>query len=398
MLPMEYFCQRLRSNPLTTLLWMSGGIEPVMLPFSMRPAQEKLEEVARKPERNPEPAKVVTLPTAKVRVTTLGLDRTAKIAACLLAAAFLWLGLRSTGLLQSISSGGRGSGIGTASDVSSVTASARRVGEEVPVAATGTMASIRRAIAARAAVEMTDSFRNGMENWGAASKSWAKGWSRHADGYVRTGELALFGPSAKFKDYRLEFFGQVESKSMGWVVRAADKQNYYAMKFTVLEPGLRPILALVTYPVVGGKRGHTVTTPLSAMVHKRQAFHVAVDVRGRRFTTSIEGEQVSSFTDNLLAGGGIGFFSETGERARLYWMKVSKNQDWLGRICLMIAGNDGGAATTAEFWPQVPPQRPAPARPQPAQVVLAATVSGYTDFNPQRAKITKIERKNQWNS
>jgi hypothetical protein len=79
-------------------------------------------------------------------------------------------------------------------------------------------------------------------------------------------------------------------------------------------------------------------------------------------------------------------------------MKVSKNQDWLGRICLMIAGNDGGAATTAEFWPQVPPQRPAPARPQPAQVVLAATVSGYTDFNPQRAKITKIERKNQWNS
>src|SRR4029453_12334151 len=82
MLPMEYFCQRLRSNPLTTLLWMSGGIEPVMLPFSMRPAQEKLEEVAKKPERNPEPAKVVTLPTAKVRVTTLGLDRTAKIAAC----------------------------------------------------------------------------------------------------------------------------------------------------------------------------------------------------------------------------------------------------------------------------------------------------------------------------
>ena len=115
----------------------------------------------------------------------------------------------------------------------------------------------------------------------------------------------MFSPSANYKDYRLEFFGQVESKSMGWVVRAQDKQNYYAMKFTVIEPGLRPILALVTYPVVGGKPGHKLTTPLSAMVHNRQAYHVAVDVRGSRFTTSIEGEQVSSFTDSALAQGGM---------------------------------------------------------------------------------------------
>ena len=239
---------------------------------------------------------------------------------------------------------------------------------------------------------MTDSFRNGMENWGVTSKSWAAGWSRHSDGYVRTGDLALFKPSSTFKDYRLEFYGQIESKSMGWVVRAQDRQNYYAMKFSVIEPGLRPIIALVHYSVVGGKRGARVTTPLSVMVHNNQPYHVAVDVRGNRFTTSIEGEQVGSWTDSALASGGIGFFSETGERARLYWMKVAKNQDWLGRICSYLAG-DATGAVTADLWgPQMPLPQREPARPAPVEMAVEAARAGFSSFSPQRAKISKYER------
>ena len=33
------------------------------------------------------------------------------------------------------------------------------------------------------------------------------------------GELALFKPTLKFTDYRMEFSGQIENKSLAWVVR-----------------------------------------------------------------------------------------------------------------------------------------------------------------------------------
>jgi hypothetical protein len=46
----------------------------------------------------------------------------------------------------------------------------------------------------------------------------------------------------------------------------------------------------------------------------------------------------------------VGFFADAGEKARLYWMRVSKNEDFIGRICAYITGN----TTTAELWPQNP--------------------------------------------
>ena len=187
-----------------------------------------------------------------------------------------------------------------------------------------------------------------MESWNAAPRTWAPGWSRNPDGYVRTGQLALYRPSAAYSDYRLEFFGQIESNSMDWVVRARDLQNYYAMKFTVVEPGLRPIIAMVHYPVVGGKKGHKVEVPLSVMVHDNTPFHVAVEVKGDRMITSIEGQEVDRWTDDTLASGGVGFFSEPGERARLYWMKLVTNDDLLGRICAYLSGgSEEGSDTTA---------------------------------------------------
>ena len=42
--------------------------------------------------------------------------------------------------------------------------------------------------------------------------------------------------------------------------------------------------------------------------------------------------------DDRLRAGGVGFFSEAGEHARLYWVKVSNNTDWLGRLCGMLSG------------------------------------------------------------
>jgi hypothetical protein len=196
----------------------------------------------------------------------------------------------------------------------------------------------RQAIRNRAALELDDNFRGGLQRW-AGGRNWAQSWTHDPAGYMRTGQLALYQPSLKLTDYRLEFFAQIERQSLGWVVRARDTQNYYAMKFTIMEPGPRPMLSVVRYPVIGGKKGIRVQVPIRAMIHNDRPYRVQVDVKGNRFSTLVEGQVVDTWSDDTLPAGGVGFFSEAGERARLYWMKVSSNTDVLGRVCGALAAS-----------------------------------------------------------
>jgi hypothetical protein len=127
---------------------------------------------------------------------------------------------------------------------------------------------------------------------------------------------------------------------------------------------------MVYYPVVAGKPGHRVEVPLSVMVHDKQPYHVAVQVSGNRVTASIEGQEVDSWTDDLLPSGTVGFFADAGESARLYWMRVSKNDDFLGRVCAFLSGSaestqTGASTQTASILPRSRPS-PQPARPVPA--------------------------------
>jgi hypothetical protein len=74
-------------------------------------------------------------------------------------------------------------------------------------------------------------------------------------------------------------------------------------------------------------------------------------------------------------------------------MKVSKNQDWIGRICSYIAGPGDGTNTTAELWgPAIPAPPQAPSKPRPQEFAMAATLEW------RLAKTNQDERINTWNS
>jgi hypothetical protein len=62
-----------------------------------------------------------------------------------------------------------------------------------------------------------------------------------------------------------------------------------------------------------------------------------MQVRGDSFTTSVQDRIVDFWSDDRLARGGVGFFSEKGERARLRWVEVSHQYDTLGRLCALLA-------------------------------------------------------------
>lgn len=342
--------------------------------LAARPIFDRLEEedesTQKRDEKEPAFLGIFSMPeTSAISHRKAGRLAVIAIAASVAVALVLWFGanagkfgrnLLNQGAAEMAASSHLGSDAAGTPETSSTAAPGAQPG---PRAFQHPLEWVRSAAVKRATTHLAESFDNGMAAWGVKSNDWAPGWSRSPDGYVRPGQLALFQPTLNYADYRMEFFGQIENKSLSWVVRGRDTQNYYAMKVRIVKPGLRPLLSMVHYPVVEGKQGHTVELPLSIMVHNDIPYHVSVEVKGSHYTASIEGEEVASWSDDTLLTGGVGFFSEGGARARIYWMKLSKNDDWFGRFCGQIAGS-GEPRDTARLdcpaMPVPPLGRPAP--------------------------------------
>ena len=209
--------------------------------------------------------------------------------------------------------------------------------------------SIGQWMSQRATRTFADDFRAGLNQWKGVQPKWPKSWSYSTDGFIHPGQLALYRPSVPLSDYRFEFMAQIETKSVDWVVRAKDADNYYALKFTVVQPGPRPMVAMVRYPVIGGHAGARVQTPLRMMIHANTPYRVAVDVKGNRYRAYVEDQEADFWTDDHLKTGGVGFFSEAGEHARVYWVKLESHGDLLGRICGLLSGKSSKGATNKEI-------------------------------------------------
>ncbi len=196
---------------------------------------------------------------------------------------------------------------------------------------------LREAVENRAAIELSDDFRAGFAAWEGQSP-WQQSWKLSYDGYVLPGRLALYKPSMGMQNYRLEFLAQIERNAVSWVYRAQDTNHYYAAKIRIVQPGPLPTLSLVRYAVIAGKAQGRTEVPVRVVVQNGVPCAVACVVRGSTFTTLIAGEVVDVWTDSRLQRGGVGFFADAGERARLYWMKLSHQDDLLGKLCAYLRG------------------------------------------------------------
>ncbi len=213
-----------------------------------------------------------------------------------------------------------------------------------PAVKAGFWNSVQQQIVNRAAISLLDDFRNGLADW-EGSGEWAQAWSYDAAGFVRTGPMALYAPTRGLSDYRMEFLGQIERKSLGWVVRAADLKDYYAMKLTILSGGPQPTVALVRTPVIGGVQGAGKRTILPMAVREDTVYRVMTEVHGTHYAVTVQGQMVDSWIEPRLARGGIGLFSGKGEMARIRWVGVWHQYDTLGRLCAFVAPGGLGERT-----------------------------------------------------
>ncbi len=151
----------------------------------------------------------------------------------------------------------------------------------------------------------------------AGGGGWVTEWAGDPLGSKRGKQLTLYKPSMQLKDYRTEFVGQIDTTSLGWVFRVKDNTNYYAMKVRVVRPGVEPQIALTRYAVVNGVEGPRVDIPLDFSVRNDTLYKIQLEVRGPKFTTSIQGRAVDIWSDDRLNSGGFGFSNERGERAHI---------------------------------------------------------------------------------
>lgn len=188
----------------------------------------------------------------------------------------------------------------------------------------------------RAAVRLEENFQRGFASWWG-QPDWAESWRRSPSGYAEIGRLALWRPTRQMSDYQIEFLAQLGNRGIGWVFRAADLENYYAMRLAVMKPGPLPSLALIRTTVVAGKEQQKVQIPVRARIQQDVPVRVRMLIRGDGFTTWIADQLADYWRDDRFRAGGMGFFAEPGDRAQLYWVRLTHQDDFLGKLCAYLA-------------------------------------------------------------
>ncbi|MGH9648468.1 MAG: hypothetical protein ACRD4E_16815, partial [Bryobacteraceae bacterium] len=193
-----------------------------------------------------------------------------------------------------------------------------------------------QAVLDRAAVALREDFRTGLDDW--MNRAGARpSWASDAAGFVHPGALALYRPSLGLSDYQMQFVGMIDKKALSWVVRAADFNNYYAVRLAVLKPGPVPTIGVTRFAVMDGKIRDQVTTPLLMSARSDTVYRVSLDVHGDHYSLSVQDQPVDSWSEPKLAQGGVGFFSDQDAASRVTAVQVKGQYDMLGRLCAFLA-------------------------------------------------------------
>lgn len=200
--------------------------------------------------------------------------------------------------------------------------------------------SIGRTIRSRAPATVHEDFHSGLREWARVSARGTEAlraeagsgeWSFTADG-LKPGRLRIWKRSAELANYDLDFLGQIDRKSMGWAYRAMDAGNYYGTKLTILRAGPGPNVGLTRFVMLNGREAEKVQLPLPLSLTAGESYRVRVNVHGDRFLTSVNGQVISSWSDQRIRRGGVGFFSDEGESATVKWVSLSERDSLLGRV------------------------------------------------------------------
>jgi hypothetical protein len=149
---------------------------------------------------------------------------------------------------------------------------------------------------------------------------------------LHPGRLQFWKPTLKSVNYDVAFQGAIEKKAVSWAFRARDSSNYYATKLVLNKPGEVSGASIQRIIVENARVIPSVELPLPLKIEKDRPYQIAFAVRGNRFSTLLDGQLIDEWTDNRHKSGGVGFFSEEGESARIGWVAFAERKSLFGRL------------------------------------------------------------------
>ena len=199
--------------------------------------------------------------------------------------------------------------------------------------------SLSELVRSSAPVTLHHDFRAGLTEWTtAALQAGSKVDDPHdwriptAPTVVPPGSLRLWTRSTSLRNYQMEFEGQIEKRSLSWAFRASNSANFYAAKIIITKPGPQPNAGLVHYAMLNGHEMDRVQLPLPLTLVRGGNYRVRVSVQDDRFVTYLNGQAISSWTDQRLSRGGVGFFSDADDEQRVAWVNLSERDSFMGRM------------------------------------------------------------------
>jgi len=192
------------------------------------------------------------------------------------------------------------------------------------------------AIQARATVDLADDFHAGFSGW-SGKPGWESTWSLDGSGSAQPGRLALYRETIPLTDYRLEFSGQILAKALSFVFRASDLNNYQAVRIAIVKPGPLATISMVRYAVIAGHEGPRTQSPIPLTVRSDTLYKLVVAVQGEHYTVTVNGQFADAWSDGQFKSGGIGFFADKGDVARIRSVHVIDKEDFLGQLCSKVS-------------------------------------------------------------
>jgi hypothetical protein len=153
------------------------------------------------------------------------------------------------------------------------------------------------------------------------SGGWVAEWASDMSGSARGRQLSLYRPSTSMSDYRLEFLGSIQRRSLGCVFRVVDSNNYYAVK--LVEGRLGTPLSISRFAVIRGVERLHVERTLALITGVDTRLKVRLEAKGPRFTVWVQNQVVEDWEDDRLKTGGIGFLNERQESGEVQSVQIS---------------------------------------------------------------------------
>ena len=189
------------------------------------------------------------------------------------------------------------------------------------------------AVRSTAPVTLHHDFSTGWSDWSVANLHVPTSLDDpHRLASVSLPSLRIWERSTALQNYQLEFSGEIEKKSLSWAFRATDAQNYYATKLLITRPGSIPNAALARYVVMNGREWDRVQLPLPLTLEKGGNYRVRMTIQDDHFITFLNGQVISSWSDNRLRRGGVGFFADDQDPQQVAWVSLSERDSLLGKV------------------------------------------------------------------